>query len=97
MENNLTTIGVHPVELCVYSILSSNLDGIHKSINELRESQAELIILLRNIEGSLNIENDIIYDENSDDIKQSIKRVKDIKRRIDLLNKRLITLQKRRI
>lgn len=81
-----TTNNVHPVELSVYSILSSNLDGLQQSINELRESQAILIILLRKQKSLLNSELDILYDKEQ--FKEWGARMKSIEKRIKNLTKR---------
>lgn len=75
--------GVHPLELCVYSILSNNLDGIYQSVNELRESQALLVVRLRQIRDSLKQEQDC-YMQNLG-LSDELARLKGLKVRVDKL------------
>lgn len=84
--SSITKNNVHPVELSVYSVLSSNLDGLQQSINELRESQAILIILLRKQKQLITDELEILYDKEQ--FKQWGKQIKSIEKRIKLLTKR---------
>lgn len=79
-------INVHPVELSVYSVLSSNLDGIQQSINELRESQAILIITMRKISRSLKQEDKLLYD--STEFKRVSKELNSLESRLKVLHKR---------
>ncbi|SCV05483.1 LANO_0H08482g1_1 [Lachancea nothofagi CBS 11611] len=78
-----TAANVHPVELCVYSVLSNNLDGIYQSVNELRESQALLVVKLRQIRASLKEEHDF-YTE-SEGLRDECNRLKELKERTDAL------------
>ncbi|SCU86567.1 LAME_0D06722g1_1 [Lachancea meyersii CBS 8951] len=75
--------GVHAVELCVYSVLSNNLDGIYQSVNDLRESQALLLIKLRQVKNSLKEEQDF-YNEQ-DGLRDEIARLKGLKLRVEAL------------
>lgn len=84
---------VHPVELSVYSILSSNLDGIQQSINELRESQAILIITMRKISQSLDMEERLLHDMN--EYKLWCKELNHLERRLRKLTKRYSKLVQR--
>ncbi|CAL9727829.1 biogenesis of lysosome-related organelles complex 1 subunit Snn1p [Monosporozyma unispora] len=79
-------VTVHPVELSVYSIVSSNLDGIQQSINELRESQAILIITMRKISQSLKQEDKLLYE--SEDFKLWSKELTSLESRLKVLYKR---------
>ncbi|SCU94126.1 LAFA_0F20032g1_1 [Lachancea sp. 'fantastica'] len=83
-EASLAT-GLHPVELCVYSVLSNDLDGIYKSVNDLRESQALLLVKLRQLKSSLKEEQDFYSEE--DGFREEILRLKDLKTRADALVK----------
>lgn len=80
---DIAAAGIHPVELCVYSILSNNLDGIYQSINELRESQALLILRLKQIRGTLKNEHDILTNEGH--LKNECERLDKLKLRVDRL------------
>ncbi|SCW02043.1 LAFE_0E12904g1_1 [Lachancea fermentati] len=82
--------GVSPVELCVYSILSNNLDGIYQSINELRESQALLILRLRQVRDSLKGEQEFL--NQGQNLKVECERLENLKTRVDALVKRCVTL-----
>ncbi|KAK5960084.1 Snn1p PWA37_002576 [Arxiozyma heterogenica] len=84
---------VHPVELSVYSILSSNLDGIQQSINELRESQAILIITMRKISQSLDMEERLLHDIN--EYKLWCKELNHLEKRLKKLTKRYSKLVQR--
>ncbi|CEP62105.1 Snn1p LALA0_S04e07910g [Lachancea lanzarotensis] len=77
--------GLHPVELCVYSVLSNDLDGIYKSVNDLRESQALLLVKLRQLRNSLK-EEQVFYSEE-DGLMDEIVRLKNLKIRADALVK----------
>ncbi|QLQ78912.1 hypothetical protein HG537_0B02600 [Torulaspora globosa] len=79
--------GIHAVELCVYSILSTDLDGIYQSINKLRESQALLVLLLRRCRNSLKCENELLYDK--EDIAKSALKVKELEKRLNKVTERL--------
>lgn len=79
--------GIHAVELCVYSILSTDLDGIYQSINQLRESQALLVLLLRRCRNSLKQEKELLYDK--EDIAKSALKVKELQKRVNKVTKRL--------
>lgn len=96
-SNNITdpisNDNIHPVELSVYSILSSNLDGIQQSINELRESQAILIITMRKISQSLDMEDKLLY--NTDEYKLWCKELNLLEKRLTKLNKRYSKLVQR--
>lgn len=86
MSASSEEITVHPVELSVYSIVSSNLDGIQQSINELRESQAILIITMRKISQSLKQEDKLLYE--SDDFKIWSRQLTSLEARLKTLHKR---------
>ncbi|QLL31398.1 hypothetical protein HG536_0B02610 [Torulaspora globosa] len=79
--------GIHAVELCVYSILSTDLDGIYQSINQLRESQALLVLLLRRCRNSLKCESELLYDK--EDIAKSALKVRELEKRLNKVTKRL--------
>lgn len=91
--NQHSNENVHPIELSVYSILSSNLDGIQQSINELRESQAILIITMRKISRSLELENGLLY--SVDEYKRWCKELNHLENRLKKLNKRYSKLLQR--
>lgn len=79
--------GIHTVELCVYSLLSTDLDGIYQSINQLRESQALLVLLMRKCRGSLKLENEVLYDKSSFD--NSSHKLNELEKRMSKLMKRI--------
>lgn len=82
---------VHPAELIVYSLLSNDLDGIYQSINELRESQALLVLILRKIKTSLREESQLLYNKNNwkdDDV-----RIDGLGKRVESLKSRFQTLK----
>ncbi|SCU88252.1 LADA_0E09076g1_1 [Lachancea dasiensis] len=87
-----TATGLHPIELCVYSVLSNNLDGLYQSVNELRESQALLLVKLRQIRTFLKDEQDF-YDEQQG-LTDEIRRLKAIKVRTEALVERYEALSK---
>lgn len=93
MSTTSEEITVHPVELSVYSIVSSNLDGIQQSINELRESQAILIITMRKISQSLKQEDKLLYE--SDDFKIWSQQLTSLEARLKTLHKRYAKLSSR--
>lgn len=84
---------VHPAELIVYSLLSNDLDGVYQSINDLRESQALLILMLRKIKNSLKEESQLLYDKSN--WKEDNDRLDVLKRRVDSLRTRFWNLKSR--
>lgn len=78
--------GVHPIELCVYSLLSNNLESIYQSINELRESQAMLILRLKQIKAGSREEHELITAKCT--LQEEIKRLKGLEKRTMELSKR---------
>lgn len=78
--------GLHPVELSVYSLLSTDLDGINQSINELRGSQVILILKLREIRESLKREYNLLYE--AEDMREATVKLEDLKKRTLALEQR---------
>lgn len=87
IAENSDSNGIHTVELCVYSVLSTDLDGIYQSINQLRESQALLVLLLRKCRNSLKSENELLYDKVA--IGKTASKVKELEKRLAKVTKRL--------
>ncbi|KAL3233711.1 Biogenesis of lysosome-related organelles complex 1 subunit SNN1 [Nakaseomyces bracarensis] len=81
---------IHPIELSVYSVVSSDLDGLYQAINELRESQALLILKLRTVRDSLKHENELLFDEKS--YNRSFKEMDELERRLSVITTRLDNL-----
>ncbi|GCE99106.1 bioproteinsis of lysosome- organelles complex 1 subunit snn1 [Zygosaccharomyces mellis] len=90
---NIDSNVVHPAELIVYSLLSNDLDGVYQSINDLRESQALLILMLRKIKNSLKEESQLLYDRSN--WKGDNDRLDTLKRRVDSLRTRFWNLKLR--
>ncbi|SMN18654.1 similar to Saccharomyces cerevisiae YNL086W SNN1 Putative protein of unknown function [Maudiozyma saulgeensis] len=82
--------GVHPVELGVFSLLSADLDGINRSVTELRESQTILILKLRKIRESLKKEYGLLYE--ADDLNEANIKLMNLKKRIVLLDQKFKTI-----
>lgn len=78
--------GVHPVELSVYSLISTDLDGINQSVTDLRESQAILILKLRHIRESVKREHNMMYE--AEDLNTANAKLESLKRRVSKLEKR---------
>ena len=84
---------VHPVELCVYSTLSTDLDTIYQSISELRKSQALLILYIRKVRDSLKKENEVLY--GVADLRGPIEKLKELTKRVNYLEMNYEMLQQR--
>ncbi|CCD25571.1 Snn1p NDAI_0F02530 [Naumovozyma dairenensis CBS 421] len=88
-----TVSGVHPVELCVYSVLSSDLDELYHSINQLRESEAFLILSVKKIRDSLKKEHRILYEKEL--LRKPLDKLKTLQKRMDILLKRYEEIKRR--
>lgn len=91
MSNSNDYTSIHPIELSVYSVVSSDLDGLYQAINELRESQALLIIKLRTVRDSLKQENQLLFDEKQ--YNESFKEVGELEKRLGSIATRLSNLE----
>ncbi|AET40125.1 Snn1p Ecym_5369 [Eremothecium cymbalariae DBVPG len=80
-SRQIASAGIHPIELCIYSVLSSNLEAIYQAINELRESQALLVMKLNQVRSSFQEEQEILREEGS--LKEELARLHVLKRRVD--------------
>lgn len=78
--------GVHPIELCVYSILSNNLDGIYQSVNDLRESQALLVVRLKQIRNLLKEEQEYYNEEEGLGVER--ERLEELELRVEKLTQK---------
>lgn len=90
---NVDAEGIHTVELCVYSMLSTDLDGIYQSINRLRESQALLVLLMRKCRNSLKLEYEVLYDKANSN--SSTSKLKELEKRLNKLSKRFDEIKSR--
>lgn len=81
-----TKSGVHPIELCAYSLLSNNLESIYQSITDLRESQAVLILRMKQLRESCKNEQELIAEEGS--LNKEMARVEVLEQKVDILSKR---------
>ncbi|AGO14205.1 AaceriAER412Wp [[Ashbya] aceris (nom. inval.)] len=81
--SEVASAGIHPIELCVHSILSSNLEGIYQAITELRESQALLIMKFNQVKKSFTEEQELLQEEGS--LKEELARMNQLKKRLDKL------------
>lgn len=93
MSDNSEVQGIHPVELSVYSLVSSDLDNLYQAINELRESQALLILKLRTVRDSLRLENELLFDSN--EYKAQFKELNNLQKRLQKITLRLKDLERR--
>ncbi|CAB4252567.1 similar to Saccharomyces cerevisiae YNL086W SNN1 Putative protein of unknown function [Maudiozyma barnettii] len=82
--------GVHQVELSVFTLLSADLDGINRSVTELRESQTILILKLRKIREYLKKEYELLYE--ADDLNEANIKLTNLKKRIVSLDQRFKTI-----
>ncbi|SCU97366.1 LAMI_0F09802g1_1 [Lachancea mirantina] len=87
-----SSTGLHPIELCVYSILSNNLDGVYQCVNELRESQALLVLLLKKVRTSVKEELDL-YNQDTR-LEEAERRLSALTLRVNRLLERYDELQK---
>lgn len=90
--SEISSTGIHPVELCVYSILSSNLEGIYQAINELRESQALLVMKLNQIKSKFQEEQKLLDEQVS--LKKEVEMMNTLTKRVDSLVNRYTLLRR---
>ncbi|AMD21003.1 HEL278Cp [Eremothecium sinecaudum] len=89
---DIEAAGIHPVELSVFSVISSNLEAMYQAVNELRESQALLAMEFASIRGAYEEEEALTQEAL---LNEQLETVESLAKRVDKIKDTLSSAKKR--